>query len=288
MKTWITTTLILLTCSISLAEKKGKKGQKEKEAATRELQSEEGLKESLLGEMGNLARALRSLDQSYAFRGIQGCGSCTAGSAFVDWEAKGIQAPKRMRVLPPEPLKLSEHRSHGCQTCGGGCEACQDCSRRLHGQHSNHHHADSEGHAKAAHRHHDKRCSECSKSQSALCTDCTKAMVAHAKKHHVFAINLCIETHQHHCPSFHPLVSSNSDWSRANLAVGQVGHDIRLRILTNKKDEFGSLHHEISLGKLGCGSHRIALEFDSGKLWICVDGSQTAFLNLPGNLSNWK
>lgn len=33
-------------------------------------------------EMYDLARAIRSLDQSYEVRGVQGCGAWTAGSAF--------------------------------------------------------------------------------------------------------------------------------------------------------------------------------------------------------------
>jgi len=38
--------------------------------------------DSVNGELIDVARALRSLDQSYAFRGIEGCGASTAGSAF--------------------------------------------------------------------------------------------------------------------------------------------------------------------------------------------------------------
>ena len=58
-------------------------------------------------ELSDVARALRSLDQSYTFRGVRGRGAATAGSVFVDWDSKGVPEEKRYRVLPPEPLILS-------------------------------------------------------------------------------------------------------------------------------------------------------------------------------------
>lgn len=292
MKTWITISLITLMCSISLADKKGKKERRGKADEEQQL-TEKGLKESLLGEMGNLAKALRSLDQSYTFRGIRGCGSCTAGSVFVDWEAKGIEQPKRIRVLPPEPLILSSKRTDHCKTCGEYVPDCH-CEHGHHKNAPNHSREHKWHHSHAPHRHgHDHRdghgpCDSCSNADLSFCASCSKALVESAKKHDAFALNICVDPHEHHCKTFHPLASLGKDWSRSNLAVGQVGHDVRLRILTNKRDEFDSLYHEISLGELGCGNHRIAMEFDHGKLWICVNGSETAFLKLPGNLSNWK
>ena len=38
--------------------------------------------DSVNGELVDVARAIRSLDQSYAVRGIEGCGASVAGSAF--------------------------------------------------------------------------------------------------------------------------------------------------------------------------------------------------------------
>ena len=35
-------------------------------------------------ELHDVTRAIRSLDQSYSYRGLRGCNSMTAGSAFVD------------------------------------------------------------------------------------------------------------------------------------------------------------------------------------------------------------
>jgi len=44
--------------------------------------------ESVNAEMTDIARALRSLDQSYEIRGVKGCGACTAGSSFKQQDVK--------------------------------------------------------------------------------------------------------------------------------------------------------------------------------------------------------
>ncbi len=65
------------------------------------------IRDAVNSELIDVARALRSLDQSYAFRGIQGCGAWTAGSAYIDWHARGLcPPPAGSRVLPPPPLVL--------------------------------------------------------------------------------------------------------------------------------------------------------------------------------------
>lgn len=69
---------------------------------------DEGLRVAVQSELGDVARALRGLDQSYAFRGMQGCGSATAGSVSIDWVARGIAPEDRLHPLPPQPLVLSE------------------------------------------------------------------------------------------------------------------------------------------------------------------------------------
>lgn len=67
------------------------------------------------GELTDIAGSLRQLDQSYVYRGMQGCGSATAGSVNIDWDAKGVPAEKRFRVLPPQPLVLSRSMKQPCQ-----------------------------------------------------------------------------------------------------------------------------------------------------------------------------
>ena len=72
------------------------------------------VKDATQGELHDVARSLRSIVQSYGFRGFCGCGSYTAGSAFRDWHARGEQPPHgQRRVLPPPPLVLG-----GCRDCG--------------------------------------------------------------------------------------------------------------------------------------------------------------------------
>lgn len=95
-------------------------------------------------ELFDLARALRSLDQSYAFRGIQGGGAWTAGSAHIDWHAQGLCSPPAgTRVLPPPPLVLGGCRSicrsvDGARCCGEhspaaaiGEDGCATLTRRI-------------------------------------------------------------------------------------------------------------------------------------------------------------
>lgn len=76
------------------------------------------VRDAVNGELIDLARAFRRIDQSYAYRGMQGCGSCTAGSAYIDWRAKGLCPPRDGYVQPPRPLILG-----GCRDAGydDGC-----------------------------------------------------------------------------------------------------------------------------------------------------------------------
>lgn len=83
------------------------------------------VRNSVNDELLDLARALRRIDQSYGFRGIQGCGSWTAGSAYMDWDARGFgnrphppdgarSGPLRGPLLPrgvPRPPHLRRLRS---------------------------------------------------------------------------------------------------------------------------------------------------------------------------------
>lgn len=90
------------------------------------------VRNSVNDELLDLARALRRIDQSYGFRGIQGCGSWTAGSAYMDWDARGFgNRPHPPMVRDPglyeDRFYQGAYRDH--HTCGG-------CGRAypLHGQ----------------------------------------------------------------------------------------------------------------------------------------------------------
>lgn len=75
-------------------------------------------------EMLDLSRALRRLDQSYYYRGYRSPRAWTAGSAFMDWHAQGIEKPQNARVVPPPPIEIS-HCSRPC------CNPCESCRLRL-------------------------------------------------------------------------------------------------------------------------------------------------------------
>lgn len=75
--------------------------------------------QSVNQEFRDVARAFRSLDQSYSLRGFQGCGAATAGSVFIDWRARGLKRPENVVVLPPAPIILGVPKVRCC------CEHCQ-------------------------------------------------------------------------------------------------------------------------------------------------------------------
>ena len=65
-------------------------------------------------ELGDVASAVRSLDQSYSFHGFRGCNSMTAGSAFVDTSI-GVVADQQAgpdNLLPSDP-STPESRERG-------------------------------------------------------------------------------------------------------------------------------------------------------------------------------
>jgi len=77
---------------------------------------------SVNSERLNLARAFRSLDQSYQYRGMSSRLASTAGSVFVDWEARGVPPEHRHPAVAPAPVLL------GCaetDLCSEDCE-CHD------------------------------------------------------------------------------------------------------------------------------------------------------------------
>ncbi len=103
------------------------------------------LPSAINGEFADLARAFRGLDQSYVYRGMSSRLASTAGSVFVDWEAKGVPAEHRHPVVAPEPIAVGclkrNHQSLEADcACGHRpvpspqCSACGAASRiPLHG-----------------------------------------------------------------------------------------------------------------------------------------------------------
>ena len=77
-------------------------------------------------ELLDLAKAFRSLDQSDQYRGMSSRLASTAGSVFVDWDAKGVPPEHRYPVVPPAPVLVG---------CAGTNSASQeaDCACGQHG-----------------------------------------------------------------------------------------------------------------------------------------------------------
>ncbi len=130
---------------------------------TRSASADE-LSNSLTSELLNLSRAFRSLDQSFQYRGMSSRLASTAGSVFVDWEAKGVPVEQAPAVMVPEPVLVGcaaeRVNAHHCEHCGGSpqpaspqqaedpCCACQHSGcggRREFGHHDVQLHGRSQG-----------------------------------------------------------------------------------------------------------------------------------------------
>lgn len=80
------------------------------------------VRDSVNNEMLDLSRAIRRIDQSYGFRGIQGYGAWTAGSAYMDWDARGIGSrphPPLVRDSGLHEDRFSPGTDRNHHTCGG-------------------------------------------------------------------------------------------------------------------------------------------------------------------------
>jgi len=85
----------------------------------------EELSSSVKSELLDLSRAFRSLDQSYQYRGMSSRLASTAGSVFVDWEAKGVPPELRHPAVAPAPVLV------GCAEKAVCHEHCE-CNGRHH------------------------------------------------------------------------------------------------------------------------------------------------------------
>lgn len=96
---------------------------------TRSASADE-LSNSVTSELLNLSRAFRSLDQSFQYRGMSSRLASTAGSVFVDWEAKGIPVEQAPAVRVPAPVLVGcaakRLNAHHCEHCGGSLQLAED------------------------------------------------------------------------------------------------------------------------------------------------------------------
>lgn len=93
-------------------------------------------------ELLNLAKAFRSLDQSYQYRGMSSRLASTAGSVFVDWDAKGVSPEHRHPVVAPASVLVGCAGANGvsqeidcaCGQHGLQQPPCSDCGAEHHRQ----------------------------------------------------------------------------------------------------------------------------------------------------------
>ncbi len=107
--------------------------------------SADELSNSVPSELLDLSLAFRSLDQSFQYRGMSSRQASTAGSVFVDWEAKGIPVEQAPAVRVPDPLLVGcaaeQVNAHHCEHCGGSPQPAEDsccaCQHSGCGDHRN-------------------------------------------------------------------------------------------------------------------------------------------------------
>ncbi len=98
------------------------------------------LSSAVNSELLNLSKAFRSLDQSYQYRGMSSRLASTAGSVFVDWDAKGIPPEHRYPVAAPAPVlvgcagtkNVSQDADCDCGQHGLKQPLCSDCGAVHH------------------------------------------------------------------------------------------------------------------------------------------------------------
>ncbi|MCA9087349.1 MAG: hypothetical protein KDA90_01810 [Planctomycetaceae bacterium] len=267
-------------------------------------------------ELSDLAQAIRGLDQSYRFRGVRGTGAWTAGSAFMDWESRGIPVGERRHITPPPELNLGCASSRHSALCDGrspcgqtGCSNCQNpaCS--------------SCGKLKTA-----SPCEQCGYAQSSFgpprllnlfcqqrrpwepipdgqlipaagwgvqfgaghlyAEGAGSALVETCRPASRFAISVQLDIPQP-TANFTPIVQFGDDWKTSNLCLGQLGSELRFRWKTDAPDAFGSEVHELNLGTLSPGPHNLGFRYSPGRLVVQIDGHSDVIRGVSGDLDNW-
>lgn len=90
-------------------------------------------------EVQEMAKAFRSLDQSYQYRGMSSRLASTAGSVFMDWDAKGVPPEHRHPVVVKAPVlvgcagtKSFSQADCACGQHGLPQPPCSDCGVEQH------------------------------------------------------------------------------------------------------------------------------------------------------------
>lgn len=260
-------------------------------------------------ELTDVARALRSIDQSYAYRGMRGTGSWTAGSAFMDWEAQGVPPEHRWNVTPPPELNLAGYSSKRCgiateNTRGwsgygmavkevnynrslglsgpsrwgvvpsGMIELYVDQPRRwvpaVVGQV---YPVQGRGlNFSGGHIYLEG-------AGSAVLETCRPASRFSFGAHFQLAEPTCC---------FTPLVLFGDCWSDCNLCLGQLGNELRFRWKTDIADQYGAIVHELCLGQFDGQEHIVRIDYAPGNLKVRIDQHTTLLHGVSGDLDNWS
>jgi hypothetical protein len=243
-----------------------------------------GTRDAVNGEFHDVAKALRSLDQSYYYRGMRGTGSWTAGSAFMDWEAQGIPPEQRWQVQPPPELDLSGYSSNRCGQCGvhvrcGETHSCQECvlvPAALDGELP-------QELIQIYATHNDRPW------RTEILGDLHRVEngLSLSTCRHTFTLDVKLDL-TGSTAAYTPIVQNHRNWWQADVALGQVGQELRFRLRTHVPDQFGSLIHEINLGCLESGTHHIQLCYHHQELHLTIDGEHQPIHGITGKFCNWN
>ena len=251
----------------------------------------EPLRNSVDSEMSDVARAFRKLDQSYAFRGMQGCGSWTAGSAFTDFGSRGEEPHP---VFPPPPLKL------GCDdrrvqipvgpivgpvaTADPTVPSSATGYPHLVGPQSTlvvnatRFQLLDDGILGTAHQFQ-------TQGESYRVEGLAEGLLQAARASNKLKIEITLQP-TGPTRGFVPIICFAKRADCGNLVLGQNGQQLILRLRTDAAPRLAM--YEIALTELGTDRKQIVVQYSTGQLTVSVDGTELGSLrDVNGGFSGW-
>lgn len=97
-----------------------------------------------------------------------------------------------------------------------------------------------------------------------------------------FELSFCINLVEHLASESIPVLWLGENPETTPLIVDQYRGELRLRFHTDTPDQFGSLRHEVSLGRF-CGARCFDIQYLPGRLVVLVDGVSFVMESVTGH-----
>ena len=233
------------------------------------------VRDAVNAEFFDIARALRSLDQSYAFKGISSSKAFTAGSCFID---PMHRCRSKVSLLGP---CVVERNNRGCrETCW---PLMKDClvfhwDRRLTHKWTAH------GDAHVDH----VGLLELSGGSLEACSEAAKRVLKNCRESGQLTVEAVFKSYDMHQRGPARILSYSSGTQERNFTLGQEGRKLIFRLRTTQTDLNG-VDHEMELGEIAAGRwHHVLVSYKDGELVCLLDGRETLKTdNLQGSFANW-